>query len=39
MRACSIQNNQCADAVNDGSVTDADVSDCSDQETVCNNAA
>ena len=39
MRACAIQNNQCADAVNGGEVTDAEVSDCADQETVCVNSA
>jgi hypothetical protein len=36
-RACAIQNNACADAINSGQVTDAGVSDCSDQETVCVN--
>lgn len=38
MRACAIQNNKCADAVNSGQVTDAEVSDCEDQETVCVNS-
>jgi len=33
-RACSIQNNRCADAVNAGTVG-AEVSDCKDQEGVC----
>jgi hypothetical protein len=36
-RACAIQNNKCADAVNSGEVTDAEVSVCVDQERVCVN--
>jgi hypothetical protein len=30
-----VQHNACADAVNDGSVTGAEVGDCDDQETAC----
>jgi len=35
-RACSIQNNACADAVNSGSVKGFTVADCNKQETTCN---
>ena len=34
-RACAIQNNDCADAVNSGKVTGSSVSDCNTQETQC----
>lgn len=34
---CAIPNNKCANAVNSGEVTDAEVSNCADQETVCVN--
>ncbi|OIW31393.1 hypothetical protein CONLIGDRAFT_653902 [Coniochaeta ligniaria NRRL 30616] len=37
-RACAIQNNQCADAVNSGKVTGPTVGDCNAQETACNAA-
>lgn len=37
-RACAIQNNQCADAVNSGKVTGSSVADCNAQETACNAA-
>ncbi|KAF3765052.1 hypothetical protein M406DRAFT_42153, partial [Cryphonectria parasitica EP155] len=35
-RACAIQNNACADAVNSGKVAGATVGDCNAQETTCN---
>lgn len=34
-RACAIQNNACADAVNSGALPDVEVSDCADQEDLC----
>lgn len=34
-RACAIQNNACADAVNGGSLTGFTVGDCSNQESAC----
>ncbi|KAK3935226.1 hypothetical protein QBC46DRAFT_272201 [Diplogelasinospora grovesii] len=37
-RACAIQNNACADAVNAGKVQGATVADCNQQETQCNTA-
>ncbi|CAK7233296.1 hypothetical protein SCUCBS95973_008547 [Sporothrix curviconia] len=35
-RACSIQNNACADAVNSGKVSGFTVGDCNTQEETCN---
>jgi transcription initiation factor TFIID subunit 15 len=37
-RACAIQNNQCADAVNSGKMQGKSVTDCNNQETACNAA-
>jgi transcription initiation factor TFIID subunit 15 len=38
-RACAIQNNGCANAVNSGAAQGVTVSDCNAQETACNAAA
>jgi len=38
-RACAIQNNQCADAVNAGKMQGTSVADCNAQEQACNAAA
>jgi hypothetical protein len=35
-RACAIQNNACADAVNSGKVSGKTVGDCNAQEQACN---
>jgi hypothetical protein len=35
-RACAIQHNKCADAVNDGELSNVDVSACDAQQTSCN---
>ncbi|KAH8886719.1 hypothetical protein GQ53DRAFT_657528 [Thozetella sp. PMI_491] len=37
-RACAIQNNACADAVNAGKVQGSTVADCNAQETACTSA-
>jgi hypothetical protein len=37
-RACAIQNNKCADAVNSGKAAGKTVTDCNAQETACNAA-
>lgn len=37
-RACDIQNNACADAVNGGKASGATMSDCQAQQTACNAA-
>jgi hypothetical protein len=37
-RACAIQNNQCADAVNTGKAAGKTIADCNAQETACNAA-
>lgn len=34
-RACAIQHNACADAVNSGALSNAEVSDCDDQQQTC----
>ncbi|KAM3071848.1 hypothetical protein ACMFMG_009705 [Clarireedia jacksonii] len=34
-RACTIQHNKCADAVNDGELSDIDVSACDAQQASC----
>ncbi|KAF7877153.1 hypothetical protein EAF04_000838 [Stromatinia cepivora] len=34
-RACAIQHNACADAVNNGALSDAEISDCDDQLKAC----
>ncbi|APA08885.1 hypothetical protein sscle_04g036550 [Sclerotinia sclerotiorum 1980 UF-70] len=34
-RACSIQHNACADAINNGALSDAEISDCDNQLKVC----
>ncbi|KAK4235835.1 hypothetical protein C8A03DRAFT_17459, partial [Achaetomium macrosporum] len=34
-RACAIQNNACADAVNSGAVQGKTVGDCNQQEAAC----
>ncbi|ESZ95418.1 hypothetical protein SBOR_4159 [Sclerotinia borealis F-4128] len=34
-RACAIQHNACADAVNNGGLSDADVGDCDGQQQTC----
>lgn len=38
-RACAIQNNKCADAVNSGAMQGTSVGDCNAQEQACNAAA
>ncbi|RAL62165.1 hypothetical protein DID88_002649 [Monilinia fructigena] len=34
-RACSVQHNACADAINNGALSDVKISDCDDQEKKC----
>ncbi|CAD6446017.1 3bf1fdc9-1d96-4e6f-9358-09dedb8e0082 [Sclerotinia trifoliorum] len=34
-RACAIQHNSCADAINNGALSDAEISDCDDQLKTC----
>ncbi|KAJ8058978.1 hypothetical protein OCU04_011961 [Sclerotinia nivalis] len=34
-RACAIQHNACADAINNGALSDAEISDCDDQLKTC----
>lgn len=38
-RACAIQNNQCANAVNSGAMQGSSVGDCNAQQQACNAAA